>query len=491
MELHPHEIKVLKALQKEATPLEISEKTGLPVDAVQRAASWLKTKELLDIKEQTWEEITLGDEGKKYLKEGLPERQIIDAVKERASLSNVRKRLDGGLVGIGLGWLRKKGLAEITADEIRIKSREKTSDEELLERLGKSLLKSTELDGTQKKALEMLKQRKNVIKVAEKKSIVLKPAEKGVKLSSTLEVDDSVSQLTPEMLVTGRWKDLNFRKYDVNVYVKPNVPAKKHPLQQAIEDIRDIFIELGFSEIKGPYVESAFWNFDALFTAQDHPVRDMHDTFYLKTPKSVPIPGFEKLKDRVRKTHEDGWTTGSEGWKYKWSEEVTKKAVLRTHTTVVTARYLSTLKREDLPQKVFSIGRVFRNEAIDYKHLPEFYQVEGIIVDEDATFRNLLGILEEFYTRMGFKVRFRPAYFPYTEMSVEPEIYFEEKKEWIELGGAGMFRPEVVKPLMGFECPVLAWGLGVDRVVALRLGLNDIRELYSSSMDWLRNSRIR
>jgi phenylalanyl-tRNA synthetase alpha chain len=148
------------------------------------------------------------------------------------------------------------------------------------------------------------------------------------------------------------------------------------------------------------------------------------------------------------------------------------------------------ISEKDLPVKVFSIGKVFRNEALDYKHLPEFYQVEGIVVDKNASFRHLLGILKEFYDQMGFKkIRFRPSYFPYTEMSVEPEVFFEEKEEWIELGGAGIFRPEVVKPLLGFECPVLAWGLGVDRVVALKLGLNDIRNLYLSDLEWLRKTK--
>ena len=291
------------------------------------------------------------------------------------------------------------------------------------------------------------------------------------------------------MLLSGSWKNKEFREYDVNVYVKPKYPAKKHPLQSMIGRIREIFIEMGFEEITGPLVESAFWNFDVLFQPQDHPARDMHDTFYIENLKEMEIHRFDELKGDVKKTHEDGGTTKSTGWGYEWDEDVAKKALLRTHTTAVTARYLSKLNKKDLPKKVFSVGKVFRNESIDYKHLPEFYQVEGIVASEDVTFRNLLGILEEFYTSMGFKVRYRPAYFPYTEMSVEPEVYIEERDEWVELGGAGIFRPEVVIPLLGFDCPVLAWGLGLDRVVALSLGLKDIRELYISDLNWLRKSR--
>ncbi|MFH1788198.1 MAG: phenylalanine--tRNA ligase subunit alpha [Candidatus Altiarchaeota archaeon] len=300
-----------------------------------------------------------------------------------------------------------------------------------------------------------------------------------------------MSQLTPEMISSGEWRNAKFRKYDVSVYVKPTFPVKKHPLTVELERVRRIFISMGFTEIKGPYVESAFWNFDALFTAQDHPVREMHDTFYLSNPKKVDIPGFEELRDKISATHENGWTTGSTGWQYKWDAKASEKTILRTHTTAVTARHLAKLSEDDLPCKVFSLGKTFRNETVDYKHLPEFYQVEGIVVDKNATFAHLLGVLKEFYDQMGFKeVRFRPAYFPYTEMSVEPEVYFEDKGEWIELGGAGIFRPEVVKPLLGFDCPVLAWGLGVDRVVALKLGLNDIRSLYVSDLDWLRKNKM-
>ncbi len=293
------------------------------------------------------------------------------------------------------------------------------------------------------------------------------------------------------MLTTGEWKSKKFRPYDINIYVKPQKPAKKHPLRQAIDRVRDIFVRLGFREVKGNLVESAFWNFDVLFQPQDHPARDMHDTFYLKTPGSIEIPRFKELRDKVKAVHENGWTTGSTGWEYDWDEKIAQKTLLRTHTTAVTAYALANIRKDELPAKVFSIGKTFRNEKMDYKHLVEFNQVEGIVVDENATFRDLLGILKRFYDEMGFeRVRFRPGYFPYTEMSVEPEVYFEDKDEWIELGGAGIFRPEVVKPLLGFDCHVLAWGLGLDRVVALRMGLKDIRDLYMSDLDWLRNSKV-
>lgn len=489
MELHPHEIKVLKSLKKESSPEEISKSSGLELDAVMRASAWLSTKELVKVDDEIIERVTLTEEGKRYVKTGLPERRILDAIDKEGNINDLK--IEKAETNIGLGWLRKKGQATLDKGIIKVLNRIKTSDEEVLELLDKKgEITASSLNDKLKMGLDFLRSRKNVIAIKEQKIITLIPTEKGIKLAKTLKEDDRISQLTPHIIKSGSWAEKGLRPYDTDVFVKPEYPVKEHPLMRAIEDIREIFLEMGFSEIRGPLVESAFWNFDALFTAQDHPVRDMQDTFYLKQPKSTDIPGFERLKDKVRKTHEDGWTTGSCGWRYKWDESIAKKTVLRTHTTALTAKYLANIKESDLPVKVFSLGKVFRNEAVDYKHLPEFYQVEGIVADKGATFRHLLGVLKEFYDRMGFKVRFRPAYFPYTEMSVEPEIYFEEKGEWIELGGAGIFRPEVVKPLLGFDCPVLAWGLGVDRIVTLKLGLKDIRELYISSIDWLKKARI-
>lgn len=207
----------------------------------------------------------------------------------------------------------------------------------------------------------------------------------------------------------------------------------------------------------------------------------MQDTFYIKTPRETLLPE-DELVEKVKRAHEHGGKTGSKGWKYQWDREVARQSVLRTHTTCVSARFL---KDNQPPLKMFSVGRVFRRETITYKHLPEFHQVEGIVADESITFRNLLGILKEFYHQLGFQVRFRPAYFPYTYLSTECEIYLPEKESWIELGGAGMFRPEVLEPL-GVETPVAAFGLGIERLAMIRLGIQDIRMLYQSDIGWLR-----
>ncbi len=260
-----------------------------------------------------------------------------------------------------------------------------------------------------------------------------------------------------------------------------NAPlGKSHPITRITNRMKAIMTELGFEEMDGSIVESSFWNFDALFQPQDHPARELADTFYLKG--EAPLPKDGKLVERVKKAHEDGW-------KYSWDPKEAARRVLRTHTTALSARYVAGIG-DKRPRKYFAVGRVFRNEATDYKHLAEFHQVEGIIVWEDAKFTDLLGILREFYSKLGFgKIRFRPSFFPYTEPSLEIEVYFEKRKQWMELGGGGIFRPEVSIPLAGVY-PVLAWGLSLERPLMLNMGIEDIRTPYRNDVEFLRSARV-
>jgi phenylalanyl-tRNA synthetase alpha chain len=292
------------------------------------------------------------------------------------------------------------------------------------------------------------------------------------------------------MIKSGEWEGSNLkyngrfyraRPYDVTLASDKTYPGKKHPYQRLIDKMREIMLEMGFTEIKGEIIQSSFWNFDALFQPQDHPAREMQDTFYLDT--KAEIPDFTKVKEM----HECGGGVGSTGWGGCWSPDIAKQEVLRTHTTSVTIHYLA--DHPEPPVKAFGIDRVYRREAIDATHTPEFEQLEGIIMDRGVTFSNLLGVLKEFYAKMGFEeVRFRPGYFPYTEPSVEPEVFIDGLG-WVELGGAGVFRKEVTAPF-GIEHPVLAWGLGVSRVAMLKLGLKDLRLLYQSDIQWLRETPI-
>jgi phenylalanyl-tRNA synthetase alpha chain len=288
--------------------------------------------------------------------------------------------------------------------------------------------------------------------------------------------------LTPDDLESGAWREIKLRPYDVALAARDVFPAKIHPLRKIIEQTRRAFLEMGFAEVVSPMVESAFWNFDALFQPQDHPAREMQDTFYMRHPAEVPLPD-ARIVEQVRRTHEDGWETGSEGWGYTWSPERSRQVVLRTHTTAATIRALAA--NPNPPGKFFCVGWTYRNETISFKHLPVFHQVDGIIIDEEANLASLMGTLQEFYSKMGFgRVKFKPAFYPYTEPSVDVVVYMESRGKWLEMGGAGIFRPEVTLPL-GCKQPVLAWGLGIERLAMLRFGLSDIRELYRPSLDAL------
>ncbi|MBA5942681.1 MAG: phenylalanine--tRNA ligase subunit alpha, partial [Methanophagales archaeon] len=306
-------------------------------------------------------------------------------------------------------------------------------------------------------------------------------------VSRGISIEEELTQLTPELIRTGLWRDRKFKRYDVELPSKKNYPAKIHPYQRILEMMRQIFTEMGFIEIKGDLIQSAFWNFDALFVPQDHPAREMQDTFFLGRRERLDLNVDKDVIKNVKQMHEHGGAINSTGWGGEWQKELGEELLLRTHTTAVTLKYLAS--HPEPPVKVFCIDRVYRRETADSTHLPEFDQLEGIVMDKGVTFTNLLGLLTTFYEKMGFgSIRFRPGYFPYTEPSVEVDVYMPEHG-WLELGGAGIFREEVTNPV-GVKYPVLAWGLGIGRLAMLSLGLKDIRDLYRSDIDWLRKTRI-
>ena len=297
---------------------------------------------------------------------------------------------------------------------------------------------------------------------------------------SELENRELIGELTPEILQAESWKDAEFKPFDVTAPAPIPHGGRRHPMQALIERIRSVFLEMGFSEIEGDYVQSAGWNMDALFIPQSHPARTMQDTFYLTSPSEIQVE--EKFLDLWSRVHEHGHDTGSKGWGGDFDKEESKKALLRTHTTVNTVKHIA--ENPSIPSRVFGIGRVFRQETIDRTHMPEFHQIEGIIHEPEANLPMLISTLKTFYAKMGYPdVRVRPAYFPYTEPSAEIDVLW--RGEWLELGGSGIFRPEVTEPL-GTEWPVCAWGMGLERLAMLILGLDDIRQLYQPDLERLR-----
>lgn len=498
-ELRENEQKTLLALQRlggKGNADQIVQNGGLAHAAVMRAALTLSNKKLIEINEKKQTTITLNKEGKYHAEKGLPERRLINALIKLGKPTPIEKIVDDAklekiFIPIALGWLHKKGWATITGKEKLLTLKEKPesgADEKLLQLLNEQGEVNIEnLDKPLQNAVDMLKRRK-LVEINEKTARELALTELGwERVKKGIQIIEEISQLTPELIITGKWKTAKLRKFDVTAPGPPTYPGKLHPLRQIIQRAREIFLEMGFTEIRGSIVETAFWNFDALFQPQDHPAREMADTFYLSRPQRGGLPA-KGIVEKVAKTHENGWTTGSRGWGGKWSAEEAKRLVLRTHTTSETIKYLSEHKTP--PVKVFSVDKVYRNERVDYKHLAEFHHIEGIVMDKKVTLRNLMGTLKEFYKKFGLtRVQFWPSYFPYTEPSAQATVYVPKLKTWIELCGMGMFRPEVLAP-MGIKYPVLAWGGGLERLALVELGIDDIRSLYKNILGWIRRTPI-
>jgi phenylalanyl-tRNA synthetase alpha chain len=496
-ELSHNEKKVLQTLNKlkgRASPKEILKNGDFNQEVeVMNASSWLKSKKLIDIDDHIKTVYALGKEGKHFLKNGLPEKRALQLISKKggkASLKDLSSLLDNKDIPIAIGWLKRKGWATIKKDretifEITDKGKKVLKEYSEEEKIIRKLYDSPDIE-LDKNKIKFLLSRKNVIKEKEIITSTIFLTENGKKIiKKGIELKDEISQITSKIIKTGKWKDKTIRPYDINAFAPALYGGKAHPLNDLISNIKQIFFEMGFEEIQGDFVESCFWNMDMLFIPQDHPAREMQDTLYCEKPSKLNIKE-KKLIQLVSKVHEDGGVTSSTGWGYKFSKQEGEKALLRTHTTVNTIRYL--FNNPNPPSKVFSIGRVFRKENIDSTHLPEFYQIEGIIHEKESNFRQLIGILKEFYKRMGFeKIRFRPGYFPYTEPSMEVEVFFNDK--WMELGGSGIFRPEVTEPI-GIKSPVLAWGLGLERLAMLKFELTDIRDLYISDLGWLRKKSL-
>jgi phenylalanyl-tRNA synthetase alpha chain len=480
-----NEKKVLLALEElgSAAPEKLEEKSGLQVDAAMQAAFMLVEKGLASVSEKVLERYSLTKEGEEYTKNGLPERQVIDSLKAPTSLEELRNNFSPQMVGIATGWLVKKGWAKVENGVIVPSGKaDSGKDEEALAVFKGKTMTTEELAVSEGTIKDLLK-RKLVIK-HEEKSRTVSITNAGRDLAGKgLVLEEEIAQITSDMLKSGAWKGKKFRPYRLDITPKPIYGAKIHPYRRLIEQMRQIFLEMGFTEIKGGIIQSSFWNFDALFQPQDHPARDMQDTFHLNSVCMLP----DDYSEKVAAMHESGGEIDSCGWGGVWDRELARRNVLRTHTTAVTIKYLADNPKP--PVKAFCIDRAYRRETIDPTHTPEFEQLEGVVMDKNMSFADLLGLLAEFYHRLGFKeVRFRPGYFPYTEPSVEPEVYVDGLG-WVELGGAGVFRKEVTEPF-GIKEPVLAWGLGVSRLAMLKLGLKDLRLLYQSDIDWLRKSEV-
>ena len=495
--LHPIEKAILSTLfalgDKSVSLEELSGKSSLTLDQIRRGVEWLKAKKFVEAKEIQTIKFTLGPEGKNAVAHGLPERRLVNVIRNSGGTLEISKaaRELGMEFAPAFGRSKRNGWVRVEANKILLaESVDSKEDEEMVleklahsERIAGENLSSSELKSIE----ELIKWHNGYVLREETKTITLRLTPQGIILARAPRIEE-VDEITPQLLQSGTWKNKPLRALDVTSPSPRIFAGKKHPMRIFMDEVRETFVSLGFEEIFGPIIQSALWNFDALFIPQEHSAREMQDTFYISGLRAK-LDDFKEQMKEIRSVHETGGHTGSTGWQYKWKEEAAAKVVLRTHTTAVTISYLARNKPEEA--RVFSVGRVFRNEKTNYKHNPEFYQIEGVMVGEKLNLRNLIYILSKFYSKLGFdEIKFWPTYFPYTEPSLQTMAFVKETQRWMELGGLGIFRPEVTLPL-GVKNTVLAWGLSLDRLVMLRYGVKDIRQLFGANLDWLRSVPLR
>ncbi|MDP1695912.1 MAG: phenylalanine--tRNA ligase subunit alpha [archaeon] len=488
--LSPIERKVVPYLKKSIK--EIIKLSGLDESSVLLAIQFLEKKDILKTKAKTDRIIDLGTNGIYYKKNHLPERKLLLTLEEQnhLQLNEAKKlsKLSENEFKVALGVLKDKAQINIANGKISLNATKeelfkKSLEEQFLEILP---IKESSLSSEQRFAFETLKKRKDIIEIKNETEISFELTEKGREIAGKEIKLDLLEEVTPE-IVKSWTSGKKFRRYDIQASVPKIYGGKKHFVNQSIEYAKRIWTDLGFTEMQGNFIDSSFWVFDALFTPQDHPAREMQDTFFIKNVQAK-LPD-SKIVKAVKQAHETG-IAGSKGWNYSWKEKDAKKVVLRTHTTSLSVRTLASLKESNFPAKYFAIGKVFRNETVDWSHGFEFYQTEGIVVDPNASLRHLLGYLKEFYKKMGYeKIKFVPSFFAYTEPSVEIQVWHPERKIWLELGGAGIFRPEVTTALLGKPIPVLAWGQGFDRIITEYYKIKDLREMYSNDIKDLRNKK--
>ncbi|NLF25440.1 MAG: phenylalanine--tRNA ligase subunit alpha [Deltaproteobacteria bacterium] len=505
--LNALEIKTLLALAGKSTASdeELLQATKIGPDQMRTAIELLKSRNALEaVDEYSRDLVSLSELGAQYAREGTPEILVANELRSGASMdvAALRKLLDGrGVqeVGSAIGALKEAGIINLTGGSASLDSSKFETSKfpaffSLLKKIAEAgtLLVQNLPEEEQALIKEGFKKRgksKSAFTIKTEKRSSFRITAQGRELAAALRASgltgSEASQLTPQMLSNGSWRDLKFRQYNLSLKPTRVLVGKLNAYRQFLDFLQGKLVAMGFEEMRGSFVEPEFWNMDALFMPQFHSAREIHDNYFIKEPKYAKEIESEALR-KVAAAHENGGGTGSKGWRYKFDTQKTKRLILRSQGTVLSARWLASNPK--VPGKYFAIARCFRYDQVDSSHAPDFFQVEGIVLEKDVTFRTLLGLLRSFALEIARakEIRFVPAYFPFTEPSVEVHMR-HPKLGWMELGGAGIFRPELSLSL-GVKQPVLAWGLGIDRMAMVALGINDIRDLFSRDLEFIRNS---
>lgn len=494
--LHPLERAVVPHLLKGKDQFDLARASGMQDVEVLRAMMWLDNKEVIKTRAVTDEKISLGKNGRLYMTKQLPELRFLNAVSVKPLAMNEAAPsagLDAAESNACLGLLKKNGAINIDHGMITITDAGKrwmTSPypaQTFLSTIERPRSLGT-LTVEEKNLLPDLKARRDMIEVTFDKTLTYTLTSLGESLcKAKMDLSDVIDKITPDILARGMWKGKPLRRYDVSVNVPRVFAGRRHHYKAFLDMVRHKFTTLGFVEMHGPLVENDFWDMDALFMPQFHSARQIHQGYYVKEPSMLKVD--PKVMAAVKACHETGGKTGSKGWQYKFDEQKSQRTILRSQGTACSARMLAS-KNLKIPGKYFGITKNFRYDVIDATHLPDFFQTEGIVVEDGLTFGHLKGMLRLFAEEFAHtsEIKFKPCYYPFTEPSVA--LYAKHPElGWLELGGAGMFRPELLEPF-GIKVPVIAWGMGIDRIGMFNLGIKDIRDLYSHDLEVLRNAKM-
>ena len=484
--LQKNEIKLLKSFLGKK---KISETEGLSQVEFMRSAMYLENKKLVVINKAEKKVVLLDENGKDALKNKLPEIQLLNLLKKQElTIPKINDKLGSEKAKFSIGYLKKLGIINLDKGIVSINSKSKsiseTPEQNFIDKIGKDELDISKLSKEDHYSFVSLQKRKKLISIQNRNKFDLEITDLGIDTIKVIPEKPGIELNTPEIIKSRKWESQRFRRYDVETPVPKINIGRTQPYLDFLDELKMKLMQLGFEEMEGPLIDTEFYNFDALYQPQNHPARTWTDVYKLRYPKEGKLPSKE-IVNAVKDSHENGGEIDSTGWNYKWSENIAKSLMPRSHTTTVSARKLAS--NPNTPGKYFTIGRVFRPDVLDATHLIEFNQLEGIVIGDDLSFKNLLGVLKKFAEEVSgaTRIRFLPDYYPFTEPSVQMDVWSEKLNKWVEFGGAGIFRPELTNPL-GITQPVIAWGLGVDRMFQERIKSKDIRELFSDNLKWLR-----
>ncbi|MFB6168125.1 MAG: phenylalanine--tRNA ligase subunit alpha [Haloferacaceae archaeon] len=496
MRLPESQVAVLEALSAtdERTVAAVAEETGLKPETVTGAAFDLRDEGLVAVSETERVDHHLTAEGERYRSEGLPEVRLYRAAAEgegdETAIGDAADAagLDGQTVEIALSNFARKGYGAVDAGAVDPDpDAAPDADPEA------AALDAVATEGAaDAPTLDRLVERGLVARdESTVRSLTL--TDDGVTaLMEGVETAETVDRLTPDLLTSGEWRDVEFGAYDVEADAPAVEGGRVHILRQTAERVKEVLVGMGFEEMEGPHADAEFWINDCLFMPQDHPARTHWDQFALDVPPADDLPA--DLVERVASAHREGVGEDGDGYHSPWTEAVAREVDLRGHTTSLSMRHLSGHAVGELepPQRFFSVEKVYRNDTLDPTHLLEFFQIEGWVMAENLSARDLMGTFEEFYRQFGIEdLEFKPHYNPYTEPSFELFGRHPETGDLIEIGNSGLFRDEVLRPL-GVDCDVMAWGLALERLLMLIYGFDDIRDVHGTlcDLDLLRETEV-